>query len=278
MNTLLENHTVQSAAVARPVGEFKRRWVQGVEYFHARTADGGDLFLTRYGLPFARQLHPENWYSAEWFVRHRRRLRGTSTIYQSTTRPVDGHSLDLIVRFSRVGELVPMDTPSNQLILTAEFNSPFEEIARLMQLRLARLGKDRRRIHTKRPLAIYMPPERLEVWQTGRSRDKMVAKQAAHGGAELDIRRQYLVLYGWIDGLDAEDAVEELNLATAERTEFLRETTEAVVRDLAEAGFRVLDMKPAHIIVRVGPDGHLLRRKDGRLVYALVDYELLERT
>jgi hypothetical protein len=46
---------------------------------------------------------------------------------------------------------------------------------------------------------------------------------------------------------------------------------------MAAKGFRVLDIKPGHIILRQRLDGRLLVRQ-GRLVYALVDFELLQRT
>ncbi|MDY0164916.1 MAG: hypothetical protein RBS80_00145 [Thermoguttaceae bacterium] len=49
-----------------------------------------------------------------------------------------------------------------------------------------------------------------------------------------------------------------------------------VIQDLAAKGFRILDIKPAHIILRQRRDGRLLTRH-GRLVYALVDFELLQR-
>lgn len=39
-----------------------------------------------------------------------------------------------------------------------------------------------------------------------------------------------------------------------------------------------MDMKAVPIILRRRPNGWLLRRRDGRLACALVDYELLERT
>ena len=32
----------------------------GVDYIHLKTADGGDLYLTRFGLPFWKNLLPEN--------------------------------------------------------------------------------------------------------------------------------------------------------------------------------------------------------------------------
>ncbi|MFW6106827.1 MAG: hypothetical protein ACOC8H_01565, partial [bacterium] len=50
-----------------------------------------------------------------------------------------------------------------------------------------------------------------------------------------------------------------------------------VIEDLAAKGFRILDMKPDHIILRQRPDGRLLVRH-GRFVYALIDFELLQRS
>ena len=49
------------------------------------------------------------------------------------------------------------------------------------------------------------------------------------------------------------------------------------LHDMASKGFRVLDTKPNHIILRRRRDGSLLRRH-GKLVYAMVDFELLQRT
>jgi hypothetical protein len=40
----------------------------------------------------------------------------------------------------------------------------------------------------------------------------------------------------------------------------------------------MLDIKPQHILLRFRPGRSLLRRRDGQPAYALVDYELLERT
>src|SRR5882724_3323950 len=84
----------------------------GLDYLRLRTADGGELYLTRFGAPFREQLAPENWYAPDWFVARRTRLLGTSTIYRMPTRLVRGINLDLVVRFSRVGQEIPMDTAS----------------------------------------------------------------------------------------------------------------------------------------------------------------------
>src|ERR1019366_6114898 len=94
----------------------------------------------------------------------------------------------------------------------------------------------------------------------------------------LDILRQYVVLYGWIKGRDAVETAEDFGLADRKRAEFLARTTSLVNHELWQKGYHVVDMKPAHIILRPRPDKSLLRDHNGQIAYALVDYELLERT
>jgi len=248
-----------------------------VDYLQLKTGDGGDLYLTRFGLPFREQLAPENWYAPDWFSVRRTRLPGTSAIYKVPTRPVRGVSLNLVARFSRVGQEIPLDTLSLNENIHAEFNSPFEEFALVMELRAAGLGASRARILTKRPLAIYMPPEQLQHWQTGRLESKMAAKRARHPEAELDLLRQYILLYGWIEGLNAVQAIQALAVTGRVAETFLAETTLHAIHDLEQLGFRMLDIKPEHLVLRIRPDGSLLRRRTGNPSYALVDYELLER-
>ena len=249
----------------------------GVDYLRLKTGDGGDLYLTRFGLPFREQLAPENWYAPDWFAVRRARLPGTSAIYKVPTRPVRGVSLNLVARFSRVGQEIPLDTLTLNENIHAEFNSPFEEFALVMELRAAGLGASRARILTKRPLAIYMPPEQLRHWQTGRLESKMAAKRARHPEAELDLLRQYILLYGWIEGLNAVQAIQALGVTGRLAETFLAETTLHAIHDLEQLGFRMLDIKPEHLVLRIRPDGSLLRRRTGNPSYALVDYELLER-
>jgi hypothetical protein len=71
---------------------------------------------------------------------------------------------------------------------------------------------------------------------------------------------------------------EHFKLAGKERNEFLARTTSLVTHELWQKGYRVIDMKPAHVILRPRTDRTLLRERNGQLAYALVDYELLERT
>src|SRR5581483_10664485 len=250
----------------------------GVEYLHLKTAGGGDLYLTCFGRPFWQNLLPENWYAPEWFEAKRERLEGTSTVYKVPTRCVDGTTLHLVVKWSRVGETVPLDTFTFNKFMHAEFNSPFEEFALVMELRRGLAGPRAIRIRTQRPLGIFVPTERVELWQTGRSEDKIRTKVARHPGVELDMLRRYVVLYGWIEGLDAVKIADENVLNGSGRAEFLARTTSLVTHELERKGYRVIDMKPAHVILRLRKDGQLLRERNGQLAYALVDYELLERT
>lgn len=249
----------------------------GVEYVRLKMDDGGDMYLSRFGLPFWKQLAPENWYAADWFVERRIRLVGTSTIYRVPTKPVEGISLDLVVRFSRVGQELPLDPRILSEHPQAEFNSPFEELALVMQLRATHIGGSCPRLFTKKPLAIYVPSERLQEWQTGRLESKMANKKARHPEVRLDTLRLYILLYGWIEGVNAVEAAHRLGMTADSARVFLAETTRHVICDLEKHGFRMVDMKPEHIIVRTRKDGSLLRYHGGNLAYALVDYELLER-
>src|ERR1044071_416990 len=249
--------------------------ILGVEYTCLKTEDGSDLLLTRFGLPFKEQLAPRNWYEPTWFAQHRIRLEGTSTIYKVSTRPVAGLSLDLVVRFSRVGQEIPLPSSILGENADAEFNSPFEEFGLLMELRKAAAGNPGR-MFTKRPLAIYVPAARFQEWQTGRLESKMAAKQARHPDVLLHMYRQYIVLYGWIKGLNAVQAARTLSITRSDSDNFLREAPLRARTDLQRCGFRVLDIKPEHVVMRIYHDGTLLLRRSGAPAYALVDYELLQ--
>jgi hypothetical protein len=249
----------------------------GVDYARLKTRDQGDLYLTRFGLPLREHLVPENWYAPEWFAKRRIRLEGTSTIYRLPTRPVHEHTLDLVVRFSRLGQEIPLGTQFLSDNVHAEFNSPFEEFALAMALRESHRGTPLARMFTKKPLAIYVPATKLQDWQTGRLESKMAAKRARHPEVQLEKSRLYILLYGWIDGLNAVQAAHALGMSTTAKRKFLRDITLRVIHDLSSHGFRVLDIKPEHVLVRIRPDSSLLRRPSDDLAYALVDYELLER-
>lgn len=147
--------------------------VLGVVYVHQRTHDGGDLYLTQYGLPHAELLDTRNWYEHRWFERNRVRLEGTSSVFRVPTRTVNGQSLELVVKNCRVGEDVPVATHTLREFMSAEFNSPWEEFSLVMELREGKYGPTDATIRAQEPLAIYVPPERMQMWQSGRSRSKI---------------------------------------------------------------------------------------------------------
>ncbi len=147
--------------------------VLGVLYLHQRTADGGDLYLTRFGMAYADLLQIENWYEPEWFQSRRQRLLGTSAVFRVPTREVAGRSIDLVVKNCRVGEDIPVDTQLLREFVNAEFNSPWEEFSLVMEMREGRHGPPALKIEAQEPLAIYVPPERMQEWQTGRSEDRI---------------------------------------------------------------------------------------------------------
>jgi len=250
----------------------------GVDYCHLKTEDEGDLYLTRFGVSRWKHLKPENWFERQWFEANRERLEGTSRVYRVPTRRVGGTALDLVVKFSRVGEVVPVDTFTVNQFVNAEFNSPFEEFSLLMELREGLAGPRGIHILTQRPMAIYVPSKRLQLWQTGRSEDKINAKIAQHPGVEIDILRQYVVLFSWVKGLDAVETADYLRLKGRHRARFISQANHLVIHELEQKGYRVVDMKPQHVILRPQPDGSLLRYRDRQFVYSLIDYELLQRT
>lgn len=270
--------------------------VLGVVYTHRKTSDGGDLYLTRYGLPFAEQLELDNWYEKRWFESKRHRLEGTSAVYRVPTREVNGVSMDLVVKNSRVGEHVPLETKTLFEFVNAEFNSPWEEFALAFELREGGYGDPDVHIDTQLPLAIYVPPETMQIWQSGRSQSRINRIVVRHPGIDLDILRQYKLIYGWIHGIDLLELVGSMGLSNEELNRELVPLTKRAMADLEKKGYMMVDMKPSHIIIGeedalqinsiVGAtveDGRrlrldVLRDLIGRHRYALIDYELLIRT
>lgn len=270
--------------------------ILGVVYAHRKTSNGGDLYFTRYGLRFADLLQIENWYEKEWFETHRERLTGTSSVYKVPTKKINNRSLNLVVKNCRVGEDVPLDTHTLLEFINAEFNSPWEEFSLVMEMRESMYGPKNLTIKTQRPLCIYVPPERLQLWQTGRSRDKINKITRRHPGINLDILRQYKLVYEWIEGLNIIEAFKEIGIEEKDLNGHLDILTKKSIGDLDAKGYIVADMKPSHIII---DDHHVsfLRTLEGSgdidrlrmqtdfiygLVasgrYSVVDYELLLRT
>jgi len=247
-----------------------------IDYLHLKCSNGGDLYVTRQGLPLIEQIKPENWYDNKWFRANREKLKGTSTVYKVISKEIDGKKAELIVKWSRVGQYVPLETKVIEDVLNAEFNSPFEEFSLVEELRSNVYSQQVNEINMslQKPLGIYVPPDRLQLWQTGRSKQKIKSKLAQHPGVELDVLRQYILIYKWVQGLDAVEAFEKAAIPDDQLFQF----TDKVIADIRKNGFWVLDNKPAHFIVRLRPDRTVMKDKKGIIPFALVDFELLQRT
>lgn len=264
----------------------------GVVYVHHDMGDDGDLYLTGYGLQNADLLDIGNWYERSWFEAKRERLTGTSAVYRVPTKEVGGRKLDLVVKNNRVGEDVPLNTHTLAEFINAEFNSPWEEFALTFELRDNLFGPRDICLMTQQPLAIYVPSEELQLWQTGRSRERINKITRKHPNINVDILRQYKMVYRWIDGLNIEEILREIGVTGDELDRHLSDMTAKGTRDLDAKGFIVADMKPSHIIIAEEHVQELRRMGDAArndridylraLVdngdYSLVDYELLIRS
>lgn len=270
--------------------------VLGVVYVHTKTNDGGDLYLTRFAENHRKHFNIYNWYEKNWFNKHKIRLKGTGSVYKVPTKKINGKSLDLVVKNCRVGEDVPLDTHTLQEFCDAEFNSPWEEFSLVEEMREGIYGPADLKIKTQLPMAIYVPPEKMQIWQSGRSRSKINRIRAKHPGIDLDILKQYILTYRWIDGYNLPEVFEHIRVPRQELSGHLERLDKTVMADIDKKGYLVADTKPEHIIISVNDT---LRIKEigqsqaddaikeqlyylynliGIGSYSLVDYELLFRT
>jgi hypothetical protein len=177
------------------------------------------------------------------------------------------------VKFSRVGQKVPIETKAIRDLLSCEFNGPFEEFALVEELRQSRRGPEGVMVKTQIPLAIYVPPDEWQPSQTGRFQWRIANKVAKHPGVAIDILRDYIMVYEWMPGIDAEEAVDMSWMSYEE----MLELNQRAIDEAAIKGFQVLDMKPVHVIVEAVDSERLVASSD-RIEYGMVDFELLERT
>ncbi len=270
--------------------------VLGVVYVHTKTSDGGDLYLTRFAEPYQEHFEIENWYERDWFDTHKIRLIGTSSVYRVPTKEIAGKSLDLVVKNCRVGEDVPIETRTLQEFCDAEFNSPWEEFSLVMELRDNLYGPRETRVKTQKPMAIYVPPEKMQAWQSGRSRTKINRIRAKHPGIDLDILKQYKLVYEWIRGNNLLELFETIDINNDEMVHHLAIINAKASGDLNRKGYLMADMKPEHIIINENDADHIREigmsgkrdaaEKQVRTVnqlidegrYSVIDYELLLRT
>ena len=246
--------------------------VLDVDYVHVALDHGDDLYLTEYGLDFADLLRPENfWTDLLWRQAHASRLAGSSTLFKVRTKVVAGRHKDIVLKWNRMGQDVPGETLSDEA--DAEFNSPFEEFSLALELREVR-RQSPGRLRTHKPLAIYVPGQRVDLERLGRKAYKFQAKRDSHEEIDLDPCRKYAVIYEWVKGIDAAEAQRD-GLFSRQQ---LYQLVLRVRADMMAKGFVVHDNKPQHVIVRRSDSGELVRDRAGQALYAMIDFELLERT
>lgn len=261
-----------------------RRCIYCQPWIHLQGEAGDQLWVTRLGWPFIEELLPERWHAGQAYARRGRRLAdSTGTVYAVPSR-----GLDLVVKFNRVA-LDPLLHHAEAVGITrqdadgAEFLGPFEELAMVMELRQGWFGPRSLHIPAAWPLAVYSPAERYSAWRLGRGEARWhrhIASMAVDQDNEpeerrcrLEADRDYITIHHWLRGIDANQCVRHGMLGQAEA----QAEVQRVREDLAAKGFRVLDLKAHHVILRPDAAGQLRRRRDGRLLHGLIDFELLER-
>lgn len=229
---------------------------------------------------------PSQWFVGDRLTQVGRQLAGaTGAVYRVPVPHKARSRFALVVKFSRFAQAAllsieqnePLDWAERDRIAVSEFLSPFEEFAHLERLRNCAGA----RIPTKAPLAIYSPATRHLDWQLGRSThrrwryDRVLAQDQAEQPEDSRVvygwDRLYVLLYRWIDGMDAETAFQHGYLTETE----LRDLCQEARQGLRDLGWDVLDHKARHIIVRPEAEPGRLVRRRGRTLWALVDYELL---
>ncbi len=247
--------------------------VLGVRYLHLCLPDGTELYLTEHGLRFAELLLPENhWGDATWRDSNRERLPGSSSVFRVTTKEVRNRSIDIVLKWNRMGQDIPGETEAKGAFDGAEFNSPFMEFGLVKELRKLQVDNSRR-IRTHKPLAIYVPNRFHPAEDLGRKKHRMQSIDEVHSDIDLDWNRFYAVIYEWLKGIDAAEACGKRLLGHQQMVELYERSN----RELKANGFIMRDNKPRHIIVRP-KGGELAKDKLGSILYGLVDFELLERT
>lgn len=261
-----------------------RRRISGVDYLYLRGLQGGDLFVTREGWTNVSCLVPDRWFTGDQFRKPGQALAGaTGAVYRVPVVHPAREGFALVVKFSRCGQDVGLtvadnligDTAFRNRMDSAEFLPPFEEFANISRLR----AQCRGHFATQAPLAIYSPPTRYHAWQLARKNHLKWAYERQLGASqdegetkvEYDWERLYILLYRWMDGIDAEQAHRSGNLSLTQMSQLARDTADT----LRQLGWLVLDHKPRHIIVRQHPKSRQLLARHGKPALGLVDYELL---
>jgi len=162
-----------------------------VEYAHLSLSNDDDLYVTKYGIHCLENLKPHNHCKdTKWFDENSKKLSGTSSVFRVRTKKVNGKYKDIVIKWNRMGQDIPGGYETEELMY-ASFNSPFEEFSLVMELR-EEYENRKRQINIQKPLAIYVPSERVELSRTGRKEyymDALIWKRVdeSSGGGALNV-------------------------------------------------------------------------------------------
>jgi len=246
-----------------------------ISYRHLTFENGDEMYITEQGSAIWQSLLPENfWTDKDWFRTHSERQSGSGSVYKIKTKPVDGNSVNIIMKWNRMGMDIPGETGGDMSdLVNARFLSPFEEFQLLQELKEG-LQYSPFKFELQAPLAIYVPATRENYARLGRRKYLMDFIQKQHGeDIGIDIERNYAVIYQWIEGINIVRAHKEGFICKQD----VYELTEQAADEMRDNGFVIADHKAEHLIVK--PIGtNVFREGNGNIAYGYVDYELLERT
>ena len=77
-----------------------------------------------------------------------------------------------------------------------------------------------------------MPRWRMQPWQSGRSRSRINRIYAKHPGIDLDILKQYKLIYEWIEGKNLPEVFEHIDINDEEIVSHLKSINYTVLADL----------------------------------------------
>lgn len=244
-----------------------------VEYVHLTLSNNDDLYVTQFGIHCLENLKPHNHCNdKDWFHKNSEKLSGTSSVYRVRTRNVNGIYKDIVLKWNRMGQDIPGGYETEEL-LYASFNSPFEEFSLVMELR-EEIENKKQRINIQKPLAIYVPADRVELSRIGRKEYYMDALIEKHDEVELDMHRKYAVIYEWITGLDLGQAFRLNKL----KQEHIKSMSIDAHEKLMSIGYLVKDGKPNHVIIEPEKGNEIAQYMNGDHEYGMVDFELLARS
>ena len=150
------------------IKDIPRIKILDVYYYHLTLDDGDEMYITDHGFRYWQNLLPENfWKDKDWFLKHSVRQQGSSNVYKISTKAIEEESIDIVMKWNRMGEDIPGATFEGDALTDARFLSPFEEFQILQELRKS-VQYENYMVELQLPLAIYVPTGASDPVELGR--------------------------------------------------------------------------------------------------------------